>query len=83
MAEEMKKDTMNQNEEQQNTTPDGNVVVVKKNPIKDFFKKNGSKIKVGLGVAGAIGVGIAADRLGIKFGSKKKPGEEAPETTTE
>ena len=71
------------NEEQkQNTTPDGNTVEVKKHPVKDFFAKNGGKIKTGLGIAGAVGVGIAIDKLGIsRFG--KKSGEEAPEETTE
>lgn len=83
MANEIKNEgTVNPNEEQQNTTPDGNVVVTKKHPIKSFFKKHGGKIKTGLGIAGAVGVGIAIDKLGIsRFG--KKPGEEAPAETDE
>lgn len=84
MSTEEKK--MNENmepktEEQGNQTPDGNQVQVeKKHPIKDFFGKHGKKIGVGLGVAGAVGVGIVADRLGFKLGGRKKGEEEAPTT---
>lgn len=69
-------------EEQQLTTPGGVPVevVTKKHPVKDFFAKNKKKIGVGLGIAGAFGAGIVADRLGIKLPSgKKDPEEEAAE----
>lgn len=69
--------TVNQ-EEQKKTTPDGNEVKTEKHPVKDFFKKHGNKIKVGLGVAGAVGVGIAADRLGLSRLGKKKTEADAP-----
>ena len=73
MAKEIKNEaSVNPNEEQAKTTPDGNEVKTEKHPVKDFFKKHGNKIKVGLGVAGAVGVGIAADRLGLKIGGRKK-----------
>ena len=83
MAEKnVSKETMDQKEEQQNTTtPDGNeVVVAKENPVKGFFKKHGGKIKAGLGIVGAVGVGIAVDKLGLSRLGKKKT-EEAPEET--
>ncbi len=50
----------------------------KKEPgkIRKFFSENAGKIKVGLGIAGAVGVGIAADRLGIKLGGSKKKDDE-------
>lgn len=43
--------------------------------IKTFFTKHGSKIKVGLGAAGAIALGVVADRIGIKIGAGKKSGD--------
>lgn len=40
--------------------------------IGAFFKKHAGKIKTGAAIAGAVCVGVAADRLGIKLGGKKK-----------
>lgn len=51
--------------------------------IKEFFVKNKNKVAAGLGIAGAIGVGVIADRIGIKFGSKKKTDDPAEETPAE
>lgn len=85
MADEKKvtvNEGMEQKEEQQ-TTPNGIPVevVTKKHPVKDFFKNNKKKIAVGLGVAGAFGAGIIADKIGIKLpnGKKKESEEEAAE----
>lgn len=84
MAEEKnvsKETTIPEGEQQKNATPDGNEVKVeKKHPVKDFFRKNSRKIKTGLGIAGAVGVGIAVDKLGLSKLGKKKT-EEAPEET--
>lgn len=72
MATEIKNEgTVNNQEEQQNVTPDGNVIETKKHPVKDFFRKHGGKIKTGLGIAGAVGVGIAVDKLGLSRLGKK------------
>lgn len=43
--------------------------------IKTFFTKHGGKIKTGLAAVGLVGVGIAADRLGLKIGGGKKSGD--------
>lgn len=85
MAEvkEMKQEAMNQNEEQNQGTPAPEAPVEKKDgKIKTFFKTHGGKIKMGLGLAGALGVGIAADRLGLKLGGKKKD-EDGPTEAAE
>lgn len=74
MANEVKKDTTI-GEEQQGApvNPDKKDETAKQpGKIKSFFSKNAGKIKAGLAIAGAVGVGVAADRLGIKLGSKKK-----------
>lgn len=47
--------------------------------IGSFFKKNGKKIGVGLGIAAAFAGGIAADKFGLpKFG-KGEPDQPADE----
>lgn len=70
------------NEEQQANVPAPEAPAEeKKHPVKDFFKKHGGKIKTGLAVAGAVGVGIAADRFGLKLGGKKK--SESDESSNE
>lgn len=51
--------------------------------IKTFFSKNKKKILTGLGIAGAVGVGIIGDRVGIKIGSGKKKGGDEPGDTAE
>lgn len=71
MTKEIKNEATVNNQEEQKVTPDGNVVEVKKHPVKDFFARHGNKIKVGLGVAGAVGVGIAVDKLGLSRLGKK------------
>ena len=78
MSKEIKNENVNpKTEEQQATVPAPEAPVEeKKHPVKDFFKKHGNKIKTGLAVAGAVGVGIAADRMGLKLGGKKKTGED-------
>lgn len=50
----------------------------KKEPgkVKTFFKKHATKIKSGLLVTGGIAAGILADRAGIKFGGRKKGGDD-------
>lgn len=68
MNEEM---AANKNEEQQNA-PAENENKEKKHPVKDFFKNNGKKIGIGLGVVAAFGAGVAADKFGIKLPGKKK-----------
>lgn len=79
---EKKNETVNENmkqqkEEQQMTTPGGvPVEVVKKHPVRDFFKNNKKKIGIGLGVAGAFGAGIIADRFGLKLPVGKKGSDE-------
>ena len=45
--------------------------------IKKFFEKHGGKVKAGLFVVGGVAAGIAADKLGLKLGSKKK-GDDQP-----
>lgn len=62
------------NEEQQNA-PAENENKEKKHPVKDFFKNNGKKIGIGLGVVAAFGAGVAADKFGIKLPGKKKDPE--------
>ena len=75
--EEMKNVNEQAKKEEQMTTPGGvPVEVVKKHPIKDFFSNNKKKIAVGLGVAGAFGAGIIADKIGIKIPSKKESEED-------
>ena len=75
---------MNQNNEEQNVNGNpepektSEAPAEKKHPIKDFFGKHGKKIKTGLGIAGAIGIGVAADRLGLKIGAKKSGSDESP-----
>ena len=48
-----------------------------------FFTKHKNKVAAGLGIAGAVGVGVIADRIGIKIGGGKKkadePGDEQAE----
>ena len=46
--------------------------------FKQFFTKHKNKVAAGLGIAGAVGVGIIADRIGIKIGSGKKKGGDEP-----
>lgn len=67
-----------ENKEEQMTTPGGVPVevVTKKHPVRDFFKNNKKKIGIGLGVAGAFGAGIIADRFGLKLPVGKKGSDE-------
>jgi hypothetical protein len=80
---EKKNETVNENtvaekKEEQMTTPGGvPVEVVKKHPVRDFFSNNKKKIAVGLGVAGAFGAGIIADKIGIRLPNKKETDEDA------
>lgn len=71
--------TINEEEQAKTTpeTPEKNEAAAEKKPgkIKEFFGKHKSKIKGGLAIAGAVGVGVVADRLGIKFGKSKNPDE--------
>lgn len=84
MSKEIKNENVNPNEEQQANVPAPETPVEeKKHPVKDFFKKHGNKIKTGLAVAGAVGVGIAADRMGLKLGGKKKTGSDESSTEAE
>ena len=89
---EMKKDNVTVNngnidEKEQQGTPDSpandktdkteKIGVGKK--IGSFFKKNGKRIGVGLGIVAAFAGGIAADKIGIpKFG-KGDPDQPAEE----
>lgn len=54
------------------TNPDEKKQAKEPGKIGAFFKKHAGKIKTGAAIAGAVCVGVAADRLGIKFGGKKK-----------
>ncbi|MBO6310059.1 MAG: hypothetical protein J6N70_14755 [Oribacterium sp.] len=44
----------------------------KENRVVGFFKKNGKKIGGVAAIVGAVGVGVALDRIGIKNPFKKK-----------
>ena len=87
MAEEKNVVEMNPNTEEQKVeitapeTPDQKTdeKADEKKPgkIGSFFKKHSNKIKIGLGAVGAIGIGVAAVRLGLRLGSKKKGGDES------
>lgn len=57
----------NSNPDQKNDQAD----VKQPGKIKKFFEKHGGKVKAGLFVVGGVAAGIAADRLGLKRGSKK------------
>lgn len=54
------------------TNPDEKKQAKEPGKIGAFFKKHAGKIKTGAAIAGAVCVGIAADRLGVKFSSRKK-----------
>lgn len=43
--------------------------------IKSFFEKHKGKIRTGLAIAGGVAVGVAADKFGLRLGSKKKGGD--------
>jgi len=76
---DMKNENVNPNPEEQQETPANQDNKAKKEPgkIKSFLSKHGKKIKTGLAIAGAVGVGVIADRVGISIGGKKKQ-EDAP-----
>lgn len=80
MAEDKNKKLENEDAVDKNATPGGQKTDDKaeKKPgkVKQFFIDHKNKIAAGAGVVGAVGVGIIVDRLGIKFGSKKKGGDE-------
>ena len=83
-------EAMNQEEEQKVNTPEtpadqknDNAADQKNDKVRQFFKDHGKKIKAGAAAVGLIGAGIAADRLGIKFGSKKKGEETGNDTAAE
>ena len=63
----------NPNPDQKNDQAD----VKQPGKIKKFFEKHGGKVKAGLFVVGGVAAGIAADKLGLKLGSKKK-GDDQP-----
>lgn len=75
--------TVNENEEtkEQETNQ---ATATSEEPKKDgilkktgnFFRKNGKKIGVGIGIAAAFAAGIAADKIGIKLPGKKDSGED-------
>ena len=54
------------------TNPDEKKQAKEPGKIGAFFKKHAGKIKTGAAIAGAVCVGVAADRLGIKLSGKKK-----------
>lgn len=85
MSKEIKNENVNpKTEEQQATVPAPEAPVEeKKHPVKDFFKKHSNKIKTGLAIAGAVGVGVAADKIGLKIGNKKKTGTDESSTEAE
>ena len=68
----MEAENMAANNEEQQNAPAENENKEKKHPVKDFFKNNGKKIGIGLGVVAAFGAGVAADKFGIKLPGKKK-----------
>lgn len=85
MAEEKKNMTTgNETPEKENGTPetpadnkDEKEGVFKK--VGGFFKKNGKKIGVGLGIAAAFAGGIAADKIGLSKFKKTDDQAEDPE----
>lgn len=49
-------------------TPDKKDGILKK--TGNFFKKNGKKIGVGIGLVAAFAGGLAAEKIGLPFGKK-------------
>lgn len=82
MSKEIKNENVNpKTEEQQANVPAPEAPEAEKKPgkVKAFFEKHGGKVKTVLAIAGAVGVGMAADRFGLKIGNKKKADEPASE----
>lgn len=48
--------------------------------VKTFLAKHAGKIKGGLLVAGGLAAGVLADRAGIRFGGRKKGGDDPGDT---
>ena len=78
MANEVKDEKTIDNKEQGNNNPADQ----KKEPgkVKTFLKTHAGKIKGGLLLAGGMAAGILADRAGIKFGGRKKGGDDPGDT---
>ena len=81
--ENMKNETVN-NENEVKEQETNQATATTEEPKKDgilkktgnFFRKNGKKIGVGIGIAAAFAAGIAADKIGIKLPGKKDSGED-------
>ena len=83
--ENMKNETVN-NENEVKEQETNQATATTEEPKKDgilkktgnFFRKNGKKIGVGIGIAAAFAAGIAADKYGLPA-FKKQDGDQAEE----
>lgn len=82
MAKEIKDEKAIDNKEQGNNNPAEKDENKGKEPgkIKTFLSKHAGKIKGGLLVAGGLAAGVLADRAGIRFGGRKKGGDDPGDT---